>query len=166
MASITQRIINCLWFDSAAEEAAALYTSIFKNSRIGTITRFGKEGFEFHHKPEGSVMTVNFFLDGQEFTALNGGPQFKFNEAVSLIINCENQEEIDHYWNKLTANGGEEGPCGWLKDKFGLSWQVVPVEWIAMTNDPDKEKVKRVMNAMFQMKKFDLAALRKAFNGE
>ena len=116
MATINQRIINCLWFDSEAEEAAALYTSIFKNSAIGIITRYGKEGFEFHGKPEGSVMTITFRLDGQEFMGLNGGPKFKFSEAMSLVINCETQEEIDHYWYKL-SEGGKESYCGWLTDK-------------------------------------------------
>jgi len=165
MANITQRITNCLWFDSEAEEAAALYTSIFKNSRIGTITRFGKEGFEFHKKPEGSVMTVTFHLDGQEFMGLNGGPKFKFNEAMSLIINCEGQAEIDHYWYKL-SEAGKEGPCGWLTDKFGVSWQVVAVEWTNMINNPDKEKVKRVTEALFKMKKPELAILERAFKGQ
>ena len=126
MTGTKQRISNCLWFDTEAEEAAKLYTSIFKNSSINNVARYVKEGQEIHHKPEGSVMTVTFTLDGQEFMALNGGPIFKFNEAISLMIDAETQEEIDYYWEKLTANGGQEGPCGWLKDKFGLSWQVVP----------------------------------------
>lgn len=165
MATIKQRITNCLWFDSEAEEAAALYTSIFKKSSTGAITRYGKEGFEFHKKPEGAVMTITFNLDGQEFLGLNGGPQFKFNEAMSLIINCENQAEIDHYWYKLTE-GGQEGPCGWLTDKFGVSWQVVAVEWIEMLNSPDKEKVKRVTEALFNMKKPVIEILEKAFNGQ
>ena len=163
MVNITQRITNCLWFDSEAEEAARLYTSIFKNSKIGAITHFGKEGFEFHRKPEGSVMTVSFYLDGQEFLGLNGGPIFKFNEAMSLIINCENQEEIDHYWYKLTEEG-KEGQCGWLTDKFGVSWQVVPVQWIEMMNNPDKTKTRKVMEMVFQMKKFDLKLIEQAFN--
>jgi len=163
MANSTQRITNCLWFDSEAEEAAKLYTSIFKNSTIGAMTYFGKEGFEFHRKPEGSVMTVSFNLDGQEFLGLNGGPQFKFNEAMSLIINCENQEEIDHYWYAL-SEGGKEGQCGWLTDKFGVSWQVVPVNWIEMMNNPDKAKTKKVMEKVFQMKKFELDVIEQAFN--
>ncbi|MEO6549855.1 MAG: VOC family protein [Ferruginibacter sp.] len=162
MANITQRITNCLWFNSEAEEAAKWYTSIFKNSTIGAYTYFGEEGFEFHQQPAGSVMTVSFYLDGQEFMALNGGPQFKFNEAMSLIINCENQEEIDHYWYKLTE-GGKESQCGWLTDKFGVSWQVVPVDWIEMMNNPDKGKVKKVMEKVFQMKKFELGVLWDAY---
>jgi len=159
-----QRITNCLWYDSDAEEAAALYTSIFKNSKTGYIARFGKEGFEHHGKPEGSVMTVEFELDGQKFLALNGGPQFKFNEAMSLMVNCENQEEVDHYWNKL-SEGGEEGPCGWLKDKFGVSWQVIPEVFTKMMEDSDTVKSRRAMGAVFEMKKFDIEKLEKAFNG-
>jgi predicted 3-demethylubiquinone-9 3-methyltransferase (glyoxalase superfamily) len=131
----------------------------------GAITRFGKEGFEFHKKPEGSVMTISFTLDGQEFLGLNGGPIFKFNEAMSLIVNCENQAAIDHYWYKL-SEGGQEGQCGWLKDKFGVSWQVVPANWIEMMTHPDKARTKRVMEKVFQMKKFDLAIIDKAFNGQ
>jgi predicted 3-demethylubiquinone-9 3-methyltransferase (glyoxalase superfamily) len=159
-----QKITNCLWFDSEAEEAVALYTSIFKNSKTGHVARFGKEGFEHHGKPEGSVMTVEFELDGQKFLALNGGPQFKFNEAMSLMVYCENQEEVDHYWNKL-SEGGEEGPCGWLKDKFGVSWQVIPEVFTKMMSDPDTSKSRRAMGAVFAMKKFDIAKLEKAFNG-
>ncbi len=163
MAIITQRITNCLWFDTEAEEAAQMYTSIFENSGIGPITRFGKEGFEFHRKPEGAVMTVAFTLDGQEFLGLNGGPDFKFNEAMSLIVNCEDQAAIDHYWYKL-SEGGVEGQCGWLKDKFGVSWQVVPASWMEMMNNPDKTRTKRVMEKLFQMKKFDLAILQQVYN--
>lgn len=165
MATIKQRITNCLWFDSEAEDAAKLYTSIFRNSSIGAITRFGKEGFEFHGKPEGSVMTVSFYLDGQEFLGLNGGPLFKFNEAMSLIVNCKNQAEIDHYWYKL-SEGGKEGQCGWLTDKFGVSWQVVPVDWIEMMNNPDKKRTGKVMEKVFQMKKFQLDILEQAFNNQ
>jgi predicted 3-demethylubiquinone-9 3-methyltransferase (glyoxalase superfamily) len=159
-----QRITNCLWYDSEAEEAAALYTSIFRNSKTGKVTRFTKAGFELHGKPEGSVMTVEFELDGQKFLALNGGPQFKFNEAMSLMVHCENQEEVDHYWNKL-SEGGEEGPCGWLKDKFGVSWQVIPEVFTRMMEDSDSEKTQRALEAMFEMKKFDIAKLEKAFSG-
>ena len=165
MSKIKQRISNCLWFDNRAEEAAKFYTSIFKNSSVGKITRYGKAGFEFHKQPEGTVMTVEFTLDGQEFMGLNGGPIFKFNESVSLVVHCANQEEVDYYWSKLTQ-GGEESQCGWLKDKFGLSWQVVPDELSEMVSDPDKEKADRVMNAFMQMRKFDLEKLRKAYNGE
>ena len=162
MAIITQRITNCLWFDTEAAAAAQWYTSIFTNSSIGAITRFGKEGFEFHRKPEGSVMTVAFTLDGQEFLGLNGGPNFKFNEAMSLIVNCEDQAAIDHYWCKLSA-GGQEGQCGWLKDKFGVSWQVVPADWMEMMHNPDTAKTKKLMAKVFQMKKFDLAVLQQAY---
>lgn len=164
MATVDQKIMNCLWFDSEAEEAATFYTSIFSNSRIGQVSRYGKEGFEFHGKPEGSAMVVSFYLEGQEFLALNGGPLFKFNESISLIINCKNQEELDHFWNRLTE-GGIEQPCGWLKDKFGLSWQVTSSDWKEMMSDPDKTKVARAMNALFTMKKPDIAVLRAAFNG-
>ncbi len=161
-----QRIAPCLWFDDQAEEAAQLYTSIFKNSRIVTVTRYGEAGREIHGKPPGSVMTVEFELDGQAFTALNGGPLFKFNEALSLQVNCETQEEVDYYWEKLSAGGDEAAQqCGWLKDKYGVSWQVVPTLWIEMVNDPDPEKTQRAMEAMFQMKKLDIEELKRAFEG-
>lgn len=165
MSTIKQRIANCLWFDSQAEEAATFYTSIFQNSIIGVITRYTKEGFEFHGKPEGSVMTITFYLDGQEYVALNGGQQkFNFTEAMSLIIKCETQEEIDHYWYKL-SEGGKEQRCGWLKDKFGISWQIVTTDWAEMMNNPDKEKVKRVTQEIFKMTKPEIVVLEKAFNG-
>lgn len=154
---ITQKITPCLWFNTEAEEAAKLYTSIFKNSSIGTISRYGKEGFDVHGMPAGTVMTVAFRLEGQEFTALNGGPLFKFTEAISFQVSCEDQQEIDHYWNKLTANGDEEGPCGWLKDKFGLSWQIVPSVMAQLMSDPVRSQ--RVMRAFMQMKKLDLQKL-------
>lgn len=160
-----QRITNCLWFDSQGEEAAKLYTSIFKNSSIGDITYYGNEGKEIHGHSDGMVMTVQFHLDGQEFMALNGGPKFPFTEAISLMINVDTQEEIDYYWSKLTADGGEQGPCGWLKDKFGLSWQVAPTRLQEMLLDPDKSKTERVMKAFMQMKKFDLKKLEEAYNG-
>lgn len=161
-----QRIAPCLWFDDQAEEAAELYISIFKNSRIVTVTRYGEAGREIHGKPPGSVMTVEFELDGQAFTALNGGPLFKFNEALSLQVNCETQEEVDYYWEKLSDGGDEAAQqCGWLKDKYGVSWQVVPTMWIEMVNDPDPEKTQRAMEAMFQMKKLDIAELKRAFEG-
>lgn len=134
-----QKIITCLWFDGQAEEAAKFYTSVFRNSTIGKISRYGKEGYEVHGKQAGTVMTVSFNLNGREFTALNGGPQFTFNEAISLQVSCDTQEEIDYYWSKLTE-GGEEGPCGWLKDKYGLSWQIVPAVLPEMMTDPDQEK--------------------------
>jgi predicted 3-demethylubiquinone-9 3-methyltransferase (glyoxalase superfamily) len=163
MASI-QKISPCLWFDSEGEDAAKFYVSIFKNSGIDSISRYGKEGFEIHGRPEGSVMTVAFRIEGQSFTALNGGPAFKFTEAISFQISCDTQDEVDYYWKKLTA-GGEEGPCGWLKDKFGLSWQVVPSVLPDMLRDPDAKKVERVTKAFLQMKKFDIAALKRAHEG-
>jgi len=161
-----QRIAPCLWFDNQAEEAARFYVSIFKNSSLGAIARYGKAGFEVHHRPEGSVMTVAFTLDGQEFLGLNGGPLFKFNEAVSLMVRCETQDEIDYYWSKLgTAGGGDDGPCGWLKDRFGLSWQIVPPDMDKyMTGD--RAKADRAMAAVMQMKKLDIAAIRRAYEGQ
>lgn len=165
MTTIKQRITNCLWFNTQAEEAAQLYTSIFKNSRIVHTTRYTEEGFEIHKKRAGEVMTVEFILDGQEFVGLNGGPQFPFTEAISLTVNCADQAEIDYYWSRL-SEGGEEGPCGWLKDKFGLSWQVSPVELNDMLKDKDGKKVQRVTEAFLRMKKFDLKKLRAAFEGK
>jgi predicted 3-demethylubiquinone-9 3-methyltransferase (glyoxalase superfamily) len=158
------KINPCLWFDTEAEEAAKFYCSIFKNSRMGKVSRYANEGQEIHGKPAGSVMAVEFELDGQKFAALNGGPQFKFDEAISFQINCEDQEEVDYYWNRLTV-GGTEVACGWLKDRFGLSWQVVPKALYAMLSDRDQDKVKRVTKAFLQMKKFDIAALRRAYAG-
>ena len=162
-----QTIRPCLWFDNQAEDAAKLYTSVFKNSRIINVARYGKEGFEIHGRPEGSVMTVEFELNGQVFTALNGGPVFKFNEAVSFEISCASQEEVDHYWNRLSEGGDPEAQqCGWLKDKFGVSWQVVPTALGELMSDPDREKAGRVMNAMLQMKKIDIAGLQRAYEGK
>jgi predicted 3-demethylubiquinone-9 3-methyltransferase (glyoxalase superfamily) len=162
----TQPLIPCLWFDTQAEEAARFYTGIFKNSKLGAITRYTEVGHEVHGRPAGTVMTVEFELNGQTFTALNGGPHFKFNEAVSFQIMCRTQEEIDHYWNKLTQGGDPKAQqCGWLKDKFGLSWQVVPTVLEEMIKDPDREKSGRAMEAMLQMKKLDIAALERAFEG-
>jgi predicted 3-demethylubiquinone-9 3-methyltransferase (glyoxalase superfamily) len=155
-------ITSCLWFDNEGEDAAKLYCSVFKNSKLGKVTRYGKEGFEVHGQPEGKVMTVDFELEGSKFVALNGGPHFKFNEAVSFQIHCETQDEIDYYWSKLTADGGQEGPCGWLKDKFGLSWQVVPAMLIELLSGPDAARAQRVTKAFLQMKKFDIAALKSA----
>ena len=146
-----------LWYDSQAEEAARFYVSVFKNSKIGKVTRYGDAG----PGPAGSAMTVDFELDGQLFIALNGGPQFKFTEAVSFTVPCANQEEVDHYWNAL-GEGGQEGPCGWLKDKYGLSWQVTPTTLSQLLNNPDKQKAKRVMAAMMKMKKIDIAQLQNA----
>jgi predicted 3-demethylubiquinone-9 3-methyltransferase (glyoxalase superfamily) len=163
----TQGITPCLWFDNQAEEAARFYTGIFKNSRISTISRYGEAGHEVHGRPAGSVMTVEFELNGQPFTALNGGPHFKFNEAVSFQIMCRNQEEVDHYWNRLSQGGDPAAQqCGWLKDKYGLSWQVVPTALLEMMTDPDREKSGRAMEAMLKMKKIDIAAMEQAFEGE
>lgn len=161
-----QKISNCLWFDHEAEEAANFYVSIFRHSSIGKITRYGKEGYEIHQMPEGMVMTVEFEIEGQKFIALNGGPIFKFNEAVSFVINCDSQEEIDFYWNKLSDGGDERAKqCGWLKDKFGLSWQVVPPVLSTMLQDSDKQRSERVMKAMLQMKKIDIHELEEAYEG-
>jgi predicted 3-demethylubiquinone-9 3-methyltransferase (glyoxalase superfamily) len=160
-----QKITPCLWFDTQAEEAANTYVSIFENSRILRTSHYGKEGHEIHGREAGSVMTVEFEIEGQRFVALNGGPHFKFNEAVSFQVHCETQEEIDYFWSRLTE-GGEEGPCGWLKDRFGLSWQVVPKFLPGMLMDPDSEKSGRVTKAFLEMKKFDIAALQRAYEGE
>ena len=158
-----QRITPCLWFDDQAEQAVGFYTAIFKNSRIGTIARYGEAGREIHGKPAGSVMTVAFELDGQTFTALNGGPDFTFNEAISLQINCETQKEVDYYWEKLSEGGDEKAQqCGWLKDKYGVSWQVVPKALIEMLTSPDYEKAQKAMAAMLRMKKIDIEELRRA----
>jgi predicted 3-demethylubiquinone-9 3-methyltransferase (glyoxalase superfamily) len=162
-----QRIAPCLWFDNQAEEAARFYTSIFSNSRIGRIIRYGKEGHEIHGRPEGSVMTVEFEIDGQAFTALNGGPVFKFNEAISFQVYCETQNEVDHFWEKLTAAGDEKAQqCGWLKDKYGVSWQIVPTVLVRMLQDKDAGKSQRVMAAMLQMAKIDMAKLQQAYDGK
>jgi predicted 3-demethylubiquinone-9 3-methyltransferase (glyoxalase superfamily) len=164
MASIKQKITPCLWFDTEAEDAAKFYTSIFDNSRIRHISRYGKAGREVHGKEAGSVMVVEFEIDGVVFTTLNGGPQFKLDEAVSLQVMCETQAEIDYFWGKLSA-GGKEGPCGWLKDKFGLSWQIVPSALPQMMTDADGAKAARIMNAVLKMKKFDIATLEQAYAG-
>jgi len=155
-----QKITPNLWFDTESEEAAAFYTSIFKNSRIVSVAHYTEAG----PRPAGTVMTVEFELDGQRFVAINGGPQFKFDEAVSFQITCETQDEIDYYWEKLT-DGGSEGPCGWCKDRFGLSWQVVPDGTDELFGDADPERAARAMKAMFTMKKLDIAELRRAADG-
>ena len=160
-----QKITPCLWFDGKAEEAARLYVSLFKNSRIGNIARYGDAGSDASGQPEGDVMTVEFELDGQKFLGLNGGPEFKFSEAVSFIINCDSQEEVDRFWTKLTENGGVESQCGWLKDKFGVSWQVTPTVLTELMKSKDRTKAERVMKAMLQMKKIDIATLKKAAEG-
>jgi predicted 3-demethylubiquinone-9 3-methyltransferase (glyoxalase superfamily) len=160
------RIVPCLWFDAQAEEAANFYTSIFKNSKVKQISRYGDAAAQAAGRPKGSVLTVAFELDGQEFTALNGGPMFKFNEAISLQVNCDDQDELDHYWNKLSAGGDPTAQqCGWLKDKFGLSWQIVPAAVARMMTDPDPAKSNRVMQALLQMKKLDIRTLQQAYAG-
>lgn len=156
-----QKITPFLWFDGQAEEAANFYTSIFKNSKVNNISRYGDAG----PGPKGSVMTVDFQIEGQEFVALNGGPHFKFTEAISFVVNCETQEEVDEFWEKL-SEGGQKSQCGWLKDKYGLSWQIVPTILTKLMLDKDPEKAARVTNAMLQMTKIDIAKLQKAYDGE
>lgn len=156
-----QKISPCLWFDNQAEEAASFYVSLFRNSGISSVSRFGEGG----PGPAGSAMTVNFQIEGQELIALNGGPYFKFTEAISLFVNCETQEEVDALWSKLTE-GGEEGQCGWLKDRYGLSWQIVPTVLGDLLGDPDPQKAQNVMQAMLKMRKLDVAALRRAYEQE
>ena len=150
-----------LWFDTQGQDAAEFYVSVFPNSEITDVTYYGEAG----PGPAGGVLTVNFTLDGQPYTAINGGPQFTFDEAISLLVNCADQDEVDYYWEKLTEDGGQEVQCGWLKDKFGLSWQVVPGGMEEMLNDPDPERSKRAMEAMLAMKKLDLAAMKAAADG-
>ena len=158
-----QRITPFLWFDSQAEEAARFYTQIFKDSKIMSVSRYGEAGAEASGRPKGTVMTVAFQLEGQEFVALNGGPYFKFTEAISFVVNCESQEEVDYYWEKLSDGGDEKAQqCGWLKDKYGLSWQVVPTVLTGLVNDPDPQ---RAMKAMLQLKKIDIAALKRTSEG-
>ncbi|MDN7243410.1 VOC family protein [Planococcus sp. N028] len=162
-----QKITANFWFNMNAEEAVNFYMSVFKDAKIGRKTHYVKEGFEIHGMPEGTVLTIDFQLEGQDFVALNGGDQFSFTEAVSFIINCDSQEEVDYYWDKLTEGGDENSQvCGWLKDKFGVSWQVVPIALNDMVADPDTEKVERVMKALLQMKKLDLHALQQAYDGK
>jgi predicted 3-demethylubiquinone-9 3-methyltransferase (glyoxalase superfamily) len=158
-----QKITPCLWFDTAGEDAANFYVSIFKDSRITNVSRYGEAGKEVHKREPGSAMTVAFELEGQPFTALNAGPQFKFSEAISFQISCESQAEVDHYWDKLSEGGDPNAQrCGWLKDKFGVSWQVVPTVLPRLLSDPDRAKAGRAMNAMLKMKKIDIAALENA----
>jgi predicted 3-demethylubiquinone-9 3-methyltransferase (glyoxalase superfamily) len=159
-----QRITPCLWFDDKAEEAARFYVSIFQQSKLGAIIRYGEAGAKVSGRPEGSVMTVTFEIGGQEFMALNGGPLFPFTEAVSFMVKCETQYDIDEMWRKL-SDGGTEGPCGWLKDKYGLSWQIVSPEWDAMMQDPDHRKRERVMAAILQMTKPDIEQIKRAYAG-
>jgi predicted 3-demethylubiquinone-9 3-methyltransferase (glyoxalase superfamily) len=157
-----QKITPFLWFDDQAEQAVKVYTSIFKNSKVGRILRYGEEAAKTTGRPVGSVLTIEFELQGQKFVALNGGPLFKFNESISFVVNCETQEEVDYFWERLTADGGQESQCGWLKDKFGVSWQVVPTVLIDMLHDKDSKKSERVMQAMLQMQKIDINKLKEA----
>jgi predicted 3-demethylubiquinone-9 3-methyltransferase (glyoxalase superfamily) len=161
-----QKITPFLWFDNRAEEAAKFYVSVFKNSKIGRILRYDETSSKAAGRPAGSVLTVEFEIEGQKFVALNGGPDFKFNESVSFVINCEAQEEVDYFWQKLTAGGGKESECGWLKDKFGVSWQVTPTVLIDMLNDKDPKKAGRVMKAMMQMQKIEINKLKAAYAGK
>jgi predicted 3-demethylubiquinone-9 3-methyltransferase (glyoxalase superfamily) len=164
--AIVQKITPCLWFEKQAEDAAKFYVSIFKNSGIETVTRYGKEGFERHRQPEGTVQTVTFRLEGQTFTALNGGPKYTLSPAVSFVVHCESQAEVDYFWDKLGAGGDPTWQvCGWLRDKFGLSWQVVPEALFSMITDKDASKSARVMAALMQMKKLDLPTLQRAYEG-
>jgi len=163
---ISQRISPCLWFADEAEDAARFYTGIFKNSRITSITRYGEAGFEIHHRPAGTVMTVVFELDGLSFTALNGGPLFRFNEAISLQVKCATQDEIDYYWDQLCAGGDPKAQqCGWLKDRYGLSWQVVPAALDEIFTDAASPGAARAMEAMLRMRKIDMAEMRRAHGG-
>lgn len=158
-----QRITPFLWFDNQAEEAVNFYTSIFHNSKVVSITYYGEEGAEISGRPQGTVMTVAFRLDGQEFVALNGGPHFKFTEAISFVVQCESQKEVDYFWERLSGGGDEKAQqCGWLKDKYGVSWQIVPTLLSELLHDPDPEKARRVMKAMLQMKKIDIETLKRA----
>jgi predicted 3-demethylubiquinone-9 3-methyltransferase (glyoxalase superfamily) len=163
-----QKINPFLWFDDQAEKAVTFYTSIFKDSKIGRILRYGEEVAKVSAsgQPAGSVLTIEFEIEGQKFVALNGGPQFQFNESVSFVVNCEAQKEVDYYWEKLIADGGQESACGWLKDKFGVSWQITPTVLIDMLHDKDAEKAECVMHAMLQMKKIDIAELKAAYDGK
>ena len=162
----TQKITPCLWFDDQAEDAARFYTGIFKNSRIVSATRYGEAGREIHGKPAGSVMVVAFELDGQPFTALNGGPQFKFNEAISFQVHCETQADVDYFWARLSDGGDEQAQmCGWLKDRFGISWQVVPTIVAELIRDPSSDASQRAMSALFRMKKLDIEQLKRAYEG-
>jgi predicted 3-demethylubiquinone-9 3-methyltransferase (glyoxalase superfamily) len=164
MASV-QRLTSCLWFDGNAEAAARFYVSVFKNAKLGRISHYPKEGQEVHRQPEGRALVVEFELEGQKFIGLNGGPQFKFSEAISFVVNCDTQAEIDYYWEKLGGDGGEPGPCGWLKDKFGLSWQIAPSKVGDWLTDADKSKSARVFAEVMKMGTLDIATLDKAFAG-
>lgn len=159
-----EKITPCLWFDGQAEEAAAFYVSVFKDSKMGKITRYGEAGFEIHGKSAGTVLTAEFQLEGQEFMALNGGPQFKFNGAVSFQVHCKTQKEVDYYWEELSAGGDEKAQqCGWLKDRYGVSWQIVPAVLGKMLRGKNRKKSERVMKILLQMKKIDIQSLKKAY---
>ena len=159
-----EKITPCLWFDSNAEEAVKFYTSIFKQAKIGKIARYTEEGYEIHGQPAGTVLTIEFELNGQTFTALNGGPAFKFNEAISLQVHCQSQKEIDYYWEKLSQGGDAKAQqCGWLKDKFGVSWQIIPTVLAEMLHDKDTDRSNRVMKALLQMQKLDIQTLEQAY---
>lgn len=159
-----QKIVPCLWFDNQAEDAVKFYVSIFKNSSIDGVVRYGNEGFEIHHMKEGTVMTMDFKIEGQRFVALNGGPVFKFNEAISFQVYCETQQKVDYYWEKLSEGGDPNAQqCGWLKDKYGVSWQVIPTILIKMLKDQDSNKSQKVMKTMLQMKKIDIQSLSHAY---
>jgi predicted 3-demethylubiquinone-9 3-methyltransferase (glyoxalase superfamily) len=161
-----QKITPFLWFDHQAEEAAKFYTSVFKNSKVGRILRYDEASAKGAGRPVGSVLTIEFEIAGQKFTALNGGPEFKFNESISFVVNCETQNEVDYFWEKLMADGGQESQCGWLKDKFGVSWQITPTVLIDMLNDKDAKKAEGVMKAMMQMQKIDIGTLKEAYAGK
>jgi predicted 3-demethylubiquinone-9 3-methyltransferase (glyoxalase superfamily) len=161
-----QKFTPFLWFDDQAEEAVKFYTSIFKDSKVGRVLRYDENTAKAAGGPVGSVLTIEFEIEGQKFVALNGGPQFKFNESVSFVVNCETQDEVDYFWEKLTADGGQESACGWLKDKFGLSWQITPTVLIDMLHEKDADKAGRVMKAMLQMQKIDIAKLKDAYAGK
>jgi len=166
MPAPTQKITPFLWFDNEAEEAVRFYTSIFKDSKIGIVTHYGEEAAEASGRPKGTVMTMAFQIAGQEFVALNGGPHFKFNEAISFVVNCSSQDELDYYWEKLSQGGDAEAQqCGWLKDRYGVSWQIVPTMMMELLTDADHEKSRRVMKAILQMKKIDIETLRRAADG-
>jgi predicted 3-demethylubiquinone-9 3-methyltransferase (glyoxalase superfamily) len=161
-----QKITPFLWFDNQAEEAAKFYASVFENSKVGRILRYDEASSKGAGRPVGSVLTIEFEIAGQKFTALNGGPEFKFNESISFVVNCETQNEVDYFWEKLMADGGQESQCGWLKDKFGVSWQITPTILIDMLHDKDAKKAERVMKAMMQMQKIDIETLKEAYAGK
>jgi predicted 3-demethylubiquinone-9 3-methyltransferase (glyoxalase superfamily) len=163
---LTQKITPCLWFDDQAEDAAQFYTSVFPNAKVVAVTRYGEAGHEIHKRPAGSVMTVEFELDGHTFTALNGGPVFRFNEAISFQVHCDTQDEVDYYWGKLSDGGDPKAQqCGWLKDRYGVSWQVVPRGMVELLRDPGSKAAERAMTALLRMKKLDIAELQRAFEG-